>query len=321
MKATDALTIEPTTMKFIEELTALGGAPIYKLPIPEARKLLENLQAGLKDKIDVDIDDQIIPTGPEGKVSIRIIRPKNLKGKLPIVMYFHGGGWILGSKDTHDRLVREIAERASAAVVFVNYTPSPEAHYPKPVEEAYAATQYIAENSDKFNLDSGRLVVAGDSVGGNMAAVVAILAKERNGPKIDSQILFYPVTDANFDTPTYKQFADGPWLTRAAMEWFWNAYEPNVSGRKKHTVCPLQASIEQLKGLPPTLLITDENDVLCAEGEAYAHKLMQAGVEVTAIRFLGTIHDFLLLNPLAQTPATKGAIELATEYLRNIFKM
>jgi len=321
MKATETLGLEPTTMKFIEELTALGGPPIHKLPIPEARAVLEHLQADLKDKIDVDIEEKVIPTGPDGKLSITIVRPKNLKGKLPVVMYFHGGGWILGSKNTHDRLVREIAEGANAAVVFVNFSPSPEAHYPKPIEEAYAATQYIAENGAEFNFDPERLAVAGDSVGGNMAAVVAILAKERNGPKIDYQILLYPVTDANFETPSYKQFAEGPWLTRASMEWFWNAYAPNVAERKKHTVSPLQASIDQLKGLPPALLITDENDVLRDEGEAYAHKLMQAGVKVTAIRFLGTIHDFLLINALARTPAAKGAIELISGHLRNIFKV
>jgi acetyl esterase/lipase len=234
-------------------------------------------------------------------------------------MYHHGGGWILGSKDTHDRLVRELANGAQAAVVFINFTPSPEAKFPKPVEEAYAALQYISENGSKYNLNPNHLVVAGDSVGGNMAIAMTLLAKERGGPKIDAQVLFYPVTDAGMDTQSYHKYAEGPWLTKAAMEWFWNAYEPNVSNRKKITVSPLQASIDQLKGLPEALIMTDENDVLRDEGEAYAHKLMQAGVDVTSIRFLGTCHDFALLNPLANTPATRGAIEAAIQYLRKVF--
>jgi acetyl esterase len=234
-------------------------------------------------------------------------------------VYFHGGGWVLGGKDTHDRLVREIANGANAAVVFVNFTPSPEAKYPIPIEEAYAATKYIAENGKNFNLDTSRLAVVGDSVGGNMAAAVILMAKERAGPRIDYQVLFYPVTDANFDTPSYQQFAKDIWLTREAMKWFWNNYLPDKEMRKQPTASPLQASIDQLKGQPPALIITDENDVLRDEGEAYAHKLIQAGVDVTAVRYMGTIHDFVMLNTLAGTPATCSAIGLANEHLRNIF--
>ncbi|CCB87145.1 MULTISPECIES: alpha/beta hydrolase [Parachlamydia] len=319
MKTAEALVLEQETQKFIDELNSKNAPPIYTLPVQEARKILENLQAGKVEKLPVDIEDLTIPVGPEGEVSIRIIRPKNNKQKLPVIMYHHGGGWILGSKDTHDRLVRELANGAQAAVVFINFTPSPEAKFPKPVEEAYAALQYISENGSKYNLNPNHLVVAGDSVGGNMAIAMTLLAKERGGPKIDAQVLFYPVTDAGMDTQSYHKYAEGPWLTKAAMEWFWNAYEPNVSNRKKITVSPLQASIDQLKGLPEALIMTDENDVLRDEGEAYAHKLMQAGVDVTSIRFLGTCHDFALLNPLANTPATRGAIEAAIQYLRKVF--
>lgn len=308
--------LEPVTREFLEKVNKQGGTPIYQLSPKDARKVLSNLQAAQVAKLPADIDDLDIPVGPEGRVSIRIIRPKGNKEILPVVMYFHGGGWVLGDKDTHDRLVREIANGANAAVVFVNFTPSPEAKHPTPIEEAYAATKYISENGKNFNLDGSRLAVAGDSVGGNMVAAVLLLAKERGGPKINYQVLFYPVTDANFDTQSYQQYATGIWLTREAMKWFWDNYLPDEKARKQPTASPLQASVDQLRGQPPALVITDENDVLRDEGEAYAHKLIQAGVNVTAVRYIGTIHDFVMLNALAGTPATCSAIGLAIENLR-----
>jgi acetyl esterase len=231
-------------------------------------------------------------------------------------MYFHGGGWILGNKDTHDRLIREIANGAQAAVVFVNYTPSPEAHYPIAIEQAYAATRFVAEEGASLDLDGSRLAVAGDSVGGNMAAVTTLLAKQRGGPKIVFQALLYPVTDASFDTGSYKQFAKGWFLERQGMKWFWDAYAPDHSVRREITVSPLRASTEQLRGLPPALVITAENDVLRDEGEAYAHKLTAAGVPVTATRYLGTIHDFMMLNAFADDPAPRAAIAQTNAALR-----
>lgn len=311
--------LEPSTRAFLEKINKQDGTPIYELSPKDARNVLSGLQAAEVAKLPVDIEDLEIPVGPQGQVSIRIIRPKGNSETLPVVMYFHGGGWVLGGKDTHDRLVREIANGASAAVVFVNFTPSPEAKYPTPIEEAYAATKYIAENGKNYSLDTSRFAVAGDSVGGNMAAAVTLLAKERGGPKIGYQVLFYPVTDANFDTQSYQQYATGIWLTREAMKWFWNNYLPDEETRRQPTASPLQASIDQLKGQPPALVITDENDVLRDEGEAYAHKLIQAGVTVTAVRYLGTIHDFVMLNALADTPATRSAIDLANYNLRKAF--
>jgi acetyl esterase len=332
-QALPAGALEQKTDQFIQGLAAKGGPPIYKLWAAEARKVLDSLQSGQTEKLPAQIEDRTIPAKAKGEValreesviaapsaegiSIRIIRPKDSTGKLPVVMYFHGGGWVLGNAGTHDRLVREIANGAKAAVVFVNYTPSPEAKYPTSIEQAYAATKYIAEKGDSLNLNSSRLAVAGDSVGGNMVAAVTLLAKERGGPKIDYQVLFYPVTDiANLETASYRQFANGPWLTKPAMEWFINAYAPDASARTKPTASPLQASIAQLKGLPPALVITDENDVLRDEGEAYAQKLMQAGVNVTAVRYLGTIHDFVMLDALSDTPATRSAIALANAQLQ-----
>jgi len=311
--------LEPVTRAFVENVNKQGGTPIYELSPENARKVLSDLQAQKVAKLPADIEDLNLPIGPGGQVSIRIIRPKGSKGTLPVVMYFHGGGWVLGDKNTHDRLIREIANGANAAVVFVNFTLAPDAKYPTQIEEAYAATKYIAENGKNLKLDTSKIVLAGDSVGGNMVAAVLLLAKERNGTKIAYQVLFYPVTDANFETPSYKQFATGIWLSREAMKWFWNNYLPDEEVRKQPTASPLKASIDQLKGQPPALIITDENDVLRDEGEAYAHKLIQAGVNVTAVRYLGTIHDFVMLNALAGTPATCSAVSLVNETLKSVF--
>jgi len=309
--------LDKTTEKFVADLEAQKGPPLYKMSVKDAREVLNKVQAnpGTMPTVLIE-DDKILCENQE--VYVRFVRPAQSVGVLPVIMYFHGGGWILGNKETHDRLIREIAHRANACVVFVNYSPSPEAHYPKPIEEAYAATKYIAENAHAMDLDASRLVVMGDSVGGNMAAAVTLLAKERKGPKISHQFLFYPVTDASFDTPSYKEFANGPWLTKAAMEWFWNAYAPKVADRKKPTASPLQASLDQLKDLPAALVITDENDVLRDEGEAYAQKLKSAGVDVTHKRMNGTIHDFLMLNALKDTQPAREALELAVTTLKKV---
>jgi len=307
--------LEPKTQAFVDALSAQGGKPIYELSYGEARKVLEDAQAGKVMTLPADVEDKVLPVGPTGEVSVRIYRPKGAKGPLPVVMYFHGGGWVLGGKHTHDRLLRDLVNGTHAAFVFVNYTPSPEAQFPVPIEQGYAATRYMAEHGKDFDLDTSRLAVAGDSVGGNMVAVVTQLAKERKGPVIRYQVLFYPVTDSSFSQDSYEEFADGPWLTRAAMEWFWDAYAPNKEDRRKITATPLSATLDQLEGLPPALVIVDENDVLRDEGEAYARKLMEAGVDVTAVRFLATHHDFVMLNALADTPAAKAAIRLASDKL------
>jgi acetyl esterase len=307
--------LEPHTQAFIDSLIAQGGEPLYKLSYGAARKVLEDLQASPVAKLPADVEEKVLSVGPTEKVPVCIYRPQESRAPLPVVMYFHGGGWVLGSKNTHDRLLRDLTNATNAAFVFVSYTPSPEAQFPVPIEQAYAATAYVAEHGRELNLDSTRLAVAGDSVGGNMTAAVTLLAKERKTPGIRYQVLFYPVTDANFDTGSYREFTNGPWLTRPAMAWFWDAYAPKPADRKKITASPLQATIEQLAGLPPALIIVDENDVLRDEGEAYAHKLTAAGVEVTALRALATFHDFVMLNPLAATPATRAAIRLAANKL------
>jgi acetyl esterase len=314
-------TLEPKTRNFLENLQKQGGPPIYTLSPKEARAVLSNLQAApLPPGITLapaDIDNRTIPGGPNGSnVSISVVRPSDSNQTLPVVLYIHGGGWVLGDFKTHERLVRELANKANVAIVFVNYTPAPEAQYPVQIEQAYAALKWVAENAKSINVDGSRLAIAGDSVGGNMAAAVTLLAKERGGPKIIFQELFYLVTDANFDTSSYNTFKEGYWLTREGMKWFWDNYAPDNSTRREPTASPLQASIDQLRGLPPALVIVDENDVLRDEGEAYAHKLMEAGVPVTATRYLGTIHDFMMLNAISDTPPVRGAIDQAANMLK-----
>jgi acetyl esterase len=308
--------LEPETQKFVDSLAAAGGPPLYTLTPEAARDVLAGAQAIPVTKLPASIEDTTFPVGPTRSVRIRIVRPEGAKGTLPVVMHFHGGGWILGDKETHDRMTREIAVGADAAVVFVDYDRSPEAEYPTAIEQAFAATQYVAGHGKELGLDPTRLAVLGDSVGGNMAAAVTLLAKEAGGPRIALQVLCYPVTDANFETGSYNTFAEGPWLTRPAMQWFWDAYLPELAARKQPTAAPLRASLEQLRGLPDALVIVDENDVLRDEGEAYARKLSEAGVRVTSVRYNGTIHDFMLLNAIAGTPAVRSAIALVTGALK-----
>jgi acetyl esterase len=309
--------LEPATQSFIDGLA--GSTPIYKLAPDAARKLLHDAQSGPVMVPKASIEDRILPVGPKGETRVRMIRPEGVSGTLPVIVYFHGAGWVMGDTTTHDRLVRQLAGNARAAVVFVDYDRSPEARYPIAIEEDYAVTEYVAGHPAEFNVDASRLAVAGDSVGGNMTAVVSLLAKERKGPAIAAQLLFYPVTDAGMNNESYRTFANGPWLTKPAMEWFWNAYLPDVNARKDIYVSPLNASVDQLRGLPPALVITDENDVLRDEGEAYARKLIEAGVTTTVTRYLGTIHDFVMLNALADTPASKAAVEQASGFLRKAF--
>jgi acetyl esterase len=306
--------LELVTQQFVDSLA--GAPPIYTLSPADARSVLARVQAAPVGKPSAEIEDVVLPVGPTGSVPVRIVRPAGSAEVLPVVVYCHGGGWILGDRNTHDRLVREIAVGVNAAVVFVDYDRAPEAHYPVAVEQAYAAACYAVDHSANLRIDPSRLAVAGDSVGGNMAAALTLVAKQRRGPKIAFQVLFYPVTDADFTTPSYTRFADGPWLTKRAMEWFWDAYLPDLAARRQITATPLNASLDQLAGLPEALVIVDENDVLRDEGEAYARKLSNAGVRVTSTRYNGTIHDFVMLNALADTPATRGAIAQAVSALK-----
>ena len=314
------IVLEPIAQRMIDQLAAAGGPPLFKMTPDEARDLLTRVQSVPGQMPPASIEDTTFPVGPTGKTRVRIVRPEGAKGPLPAVMWFHGGGWILGDRETHARLVREMANATRAAVVFVDYDRSPEARYPVAIEQAYAATKYVAENGAAHGIDGSRLAVAGESVGGNMVAAVTLLAKERGAPKIDFQLLYYPVTDSSFSQRSYETFKDGPWLTAQAMYWFWDAYLPDRERRKEITASPLNAGVDQLRGLPDALVIVDENDVLRDEGEAYARKLLEAGVRVTSTRFNATFHDFVLLNPLAGTQATRAAIKEGADALRSALR-
>jgi acetyl esterase/lipase len=309
--------LEPEAQAFAE---ATAKPPfLFELTPEKGRAAVDEVQSGPVNKPPVDIEDRMIDGGPGGQVSIRIVRPQNAPAILPVIVYIHGAGWVFGNQHTHDRLIRELAIGAEAAVVFPNYSLSPEAKYPTAIEESYAVVKWVAGHGTEFGLDTKRIGIAGDSVGGNMAAAVTLLAKERGEPDIRLQLLFYPVTDATFDTESYHQFAQGYFLRRDGMMWFWDQYTTNPGERSEITASPLRASAEQLAGLPPALVITAEADVLRDEGEAYANKLREAGVRVTAARFQGIIHDFVMLNALSNTAAARGAIALATAWLREGF--
>jgi acetyl esterase len=292
---------------------------LFTLGPQQGRLALDEAQSGKVRKPAVDIEDLTITDGPSGQVALRILRPQHAQTPLPVIVYIHGAGWVFGSPQTHDRLVRELAVGAGAAVVFPVYRLCPEVRYPTALEECYMVARWLAEQGREHGMDPARLAVAGDSEGGNLATVITLLARERGGPNIRLQLLFYPVTDASFDTESYHQFAEGYHLRRDAMMWFWDQYTRHPSERNEITASPLRASTQQLQGLPPALIITAEADVLRDEGEAYANKLRRAGVHVTAARFQGTIHDFVMLNALAHTTAARGAIALATSWLREGF--
>ena len=288
---------------------------LYELGPDGARKVLDDIQAAPVDMPDVE-ETWIVVPAEVGDVDVRIVKPLGAAGPLPVVLYMHGGGWVLGNAGTHDRLVRELAVGADAAVVFVDYDRSPEARYPVAVEQGYATARWIGREGAAAGLDASRLAVAGDSVGGNMAAALTILARQRGDVTFVHQSLYYPVTDAAQDTASYREFAAGPFLTAKGMAWFWDAYLPEHDQRFEITVSPLRASLDDLAGLPEAFVIVDENDVLRDEGEAYARKLTEAGVRTTSVRFNGIIHDFLMLNPLRGTAATSAAVEMAIQVLR-----
>ena len=233
-----------------------------------------------------------------------------------MILYMHGGGWVLGNADTHDRLVRELAVGTGAAVVFVEYDRSPEAHYPVAIEQGYATAQWIIREGAANGLDPERMAIAGDSVGGGMTAAITLMAHDRGDVRFVQQSMYYPVTDAAMDTGSYEQFAEGYFLTAKAMAWFWDAYAPDRERRSEPYASPLRASEEQLAGLPPALVIVDEADVLRDEGEAYGARLRAAGVAVTTVRYDGITHDFMMLNPLSDTHATRAAIAQAIAVLR-----
>ena len=301
--------LEPAAQAFAE---ATADPPfLYDLPVAEGRKAVDDTQSGEIDKPPVD--DEWITVGA---IKVRIVRPRGATGVLPVILYIHGAGWVFGNAHTHDRLVRELAVGTGAAVVFPEYSLSPEARYPVAIEESYAVAQWITGEGASQRLDGSRLVVAGDSVGGNMTAALTIMAKQRGDVTFLAQALLYPVTDANFDTPSYREFGAGYWLRREAMIWFWDQYTTDPDERARITASPLRATADDLAGLPKALVVNGEADVLRDEGEAYARHLRAAGVDVTATRYGGAIHDFMMVNALRETNAAGAAIAQTTSFLK-----
>ncbi|MFE3171419.1 alpha/beta hydrolase [Amycolatopsis sp. NPDC059090] len=311
------LALEPAALAFAE---ATDQPPyLFQLPPAEGRKAVDGVQDGDVELAPADIETLTVPGGPNGDVEVRIVKPQGVTGPLPVLVYIHGAGWVFGDFHTHERLVRELAAGTGAAVVFPEYSRSPEVRYPVAIEENYAAVKWVVQNGAEKGLDTTRIAIAGDSVGGNMTAALTLMAKERGDVKFLQQVLFYPVTDASFDTESYTKFAEGYFLSREGMKWFWDQYTTDEAQRAEITASPLRATVEQLAGLPPALVITGEADVLRDEGEAYAAKLRTAGVPVTAVRYQGVIHDFVMVNALRETHAAEAAITQAITVLRGAF--
>lgn len=306
------------TEEFVTMLENESDTPLYHLTPEKAREFLHDLQKKSYTEIEADVTDTSVFTATGGNVEIRIVRPKGNNEKLPVILYIHGGGWIMGDKFTHLNLITKLANCTNSAVIYPEYTPSPDAHHTVILDQIYGLLEYIYNNPDELNIDSDKIIIAGDSAGANMATSTALRAKKNDGPKILFQALFYPVTNADMDTKSMELFKDGPWLTKKAMEWFWDAYVPDKKERNSIYISPLKATFEDLQGLPPALIITDENDILRDEGEAYARKLDEADVEVLSVRINGTHHDFMMLNALAETIPVKGAFKLTCKVLNDV---
>jgi acetyl esterase len=311
--------IDRGTREFLKVINA-GGPPLETLSKEDARNVLIGAQSSIKVNLSGITESEKTIQADGHTIKLNIVRPQGANGKLPVFIYIHGGGWILGDYQTHKRMVRDLVVHSGCVAVFVNYTPSPEAQFPTAINEIYAATKWVAENGNEINVDGKKLAVAGNSVGGNMAAVTALMAKEKGGPEIKLQLLLWPVTDASFTQQSYETYGEQRFLTTAIMKWMWNQYTINVKDRSSIYASPLQASVDQLKGLPPALIQVAENDILRDEGEAYGRKLDEAGVKVTTVRYNGMIHDFGLLNALAALPTTRSMFEQAGAELKKYLK-
>ena len=301
---------------FLNVLNSAGGPPLETLPPLEAREVLVTAQASAPVDLSGIEESEKTITADGYTIKLNIVRPEGVKGKLPVFIFIHGGGWVLGDYPTHKRMVRDLVVLTGFAGVFVNYTPTPDARYPQAINEIYAATKWVAEHGDEIEVDGQNLAVVGNSVGGNMTAVTALKAKEAGGPKIKLHIMMWPVTDANFERDSFKQFGEKRFLTTPLMKWMWDLYTTDPNQRKEIYASPLQASLDQLKGLPPALIQVAESDILRDEGEAYGRKLDEAGVTVTTVRYDGMIHDFGLLNGLAEEPAVRSLFEHAAATLK-----
>jgi acetyl esterase/lipase len=311
--------IYPQVREFLTELNK-DGSPFWELPQPKPQDIL----TGLQNKTPVDmfgvttVEKTITEDGRA--VKIYIMTPQHAAANPGVLFFIHGGVWIVGNFQNHQRLLRDLVVGSGQVGVFVEYTPLPEAKYPTQLEESYAALKWVAAHAGEFGADGTRIAIAGNSVGGNMTAALTLMAKDRSGPKVAYQLLLIPATDASVDTESYHEFGTGRFLARAFMKYGWDLYAPDEKLRNNPYVSPLRATRDELKGLPPALVITAENDPLRNEGEAYARKLMDAGVPVAATRYDGMIHDFVLLNAIRNTPPVETALRQASDGIREALK-
>ncbi|MER5210583.1 alpha/beta hydrolase [Streptomyces sp. NPDC002838] len=303
-----------------QRLVDASSAPpfLHELRPVDGRQALRESQAHLVEDFEMDATFLLTPVGPSGLVGFWIFRPAGAEGPLPTMLYVHGGRWMLGDAQTHARLISELVLGAGVAAVVPEYGRTPEARYPVAVEECYALLTWAVRHATELGLDTDRLAVAGDCAGATMATALTMLAKSRGGPGIRAQLLYYPITDAHCDSPSQRQFATGYLLTRDALRWYWRQYSDDPRELAEPTASPLRASPAELAGLPPALVITAEADVTRDEGERYADQLRRAGVEVTAARFLGTVHDFVSLNALRDSPPTRAAVRQGAAFLRSL---
>lgn len=320
--APDAATdhrIDPQVRAFLSEVNK-DASPFWTLPGPRVRAVLTGLQN--KTEVDVSgvaISEKIISESGQS-VKIYIVKPEHADGRLPVLLFIHGGVWIAGDFENHKRLVRDLVVRSGVVAVFVEYTPIPDAIFPTQIEQSYAVAKWLADHGAVIGVDGSRMAVAGNSVGGDMSAGLTLMAKDRGGPLIRLQVLLVPATDTNFETQSYRDFDTGRFLARAFMKFGWDIYAPDEKTRNNPYAVPMRASLDQLRGSPSALVITAENDPLRDEGEAYARRLQEAGVAVTSTRYNGTIHDFVLLNGIKDVPSTQAALQQASDAIREALK-
>lgn len=311
--------IDPQIRAFLADLNK-NSSPFWELPQPRPQEILTALQ----NKTPVDMSGVTTAEktiNQDGRtVKLYIMTPQQVTEKPGVLLFIHGGVWIVGNFQNHQRLLRDLVVGSGQIGVFVEYTSLPAAKYPTQLEESYAALKWVALNADAIGADGTRIAIAGNSVGGNMTAALTLMDKDRNGPKIAYQVLLIPATDASVDTASYHEFATGRFLSRAFMKYGWDLYAPDEKTRNKPYVSPLRASIEELKGLPPALVITAENDPLRDEGEAYARKLKEAGVPVIAVRYNGMIHDFVTLNALHEVAGVQAALRQSSAAIRSALR-
>ncbi|WP_020604598.1 alpha/beta hydrolase [Spirosoma spitsbergense] len=301
---------------FLKELNSGDGPPMEKLPAKEAKLVLVNAQASVKVDLSGIEESQKTITADGYTIVLDIVRPAGVEGTLPVFIFIHGGGWILGDFPTHERMVRDLVVLTGYCGVFVNYTRTPDAAFPQAINEIYAATKWVADHGDEIEVDGKNMAVVGNSVGGNMTMVTALQAKEKGGPHIKTLVMMWPIVDADFETDSYKRFGENRFLTTPLMKWMYDMYIADPEDRKQIHASPLRATLDQLKGLPPTLIQVAENDVLRDEGEAFGRKLNEAGVIATTVRYNGVIHDFGLLNGLAEIPQVRSLFVQAAAELK-----